>query len=440
MMNSRSKALSLLKSANPKFDLTNQRHQEQLLDLSDDILILDDLSVEDLQQLSHQYDAPLAFQLAIKLVESRRYLLSITQQLKLAVVFAMWGEHNRLEPKDANNPNGEDSLRTKVTQLEWATKDTKVEWSLYAVDDGCPHNSAQIAREIANGMDYELENALLPYSQCSLVERLHILELSDALPTKSGPLANLANANDSRKGGAIILGCQSALDNGADAVVYTDADNSVHLGQLGLILQPYVEQGKSVVLGNRKHKNSILVKQEERWGAGIKTLRHMQRMIGSPIFEHGIKDTQAAFKLYDRNVLKEILKKPTVYDFSFDTDWILAAMEINQPIDTIPFAFIDSVAESASIVQGPMTTWYVLLDGLVKAAQARKADYSKEMADVFNKEIKSHEDLELIIDVVPPELVRASDSDLGDPKIMSPQSVRNWILSAKMLQAQIDTA
>ena len=137
---------------------------------------------------------------------------------------------------------------------------------------------------------------------------------------------NLHHVDDSKKGGAIILGCQKALDDGMDCVVYTDADNSVHLGQLGLLLNPYMEQNIQVILGNRKHKDSILVKQEERWGVGIKTLRHMQRMIGNQIFSQGIKDTQAAFKLYSHSALVDILKAPTVYDFSFDTDWILAAM------------------------------------------------------------------------------------------------------------------
>ena len=109
-------------------------------------------------------------------------------------------------------------------------------------------------------------------------------------------------------------------------------------------------------------------------------------MIGQEIFTKGIKDTQAAFKLFGNVALRKIVKTPTVYDFSFDTDWILVAMEMNQPITTVPFAFIDSAAEFASIVQGPMTTWYTLLDGLVKAVRARHAAHSTEMADVFERE------------------------------------------------------
>lgn len=419
-----SHALELIHQASVDFDLTDNSHQLRLLKLADDLLDLEDLQLSQLKQLSTQHHAPLEFQLALKLVESRQKILSLAKPIKVGVVFAMWGEHNRLQPRSGDNPNGEDSLRMKIHQLQWVTQGSQVQWQLYAVDDGCPHDSAHIAKRIVHQQSRKVN------------ERVKVLQLSMAIPSKSGPLDRLNCVDDSRKGGAIILGCEYAISAGVDGVVYTDADNSVHLGQLGLILEPYANQSKQVVLGNRKHTDSILVKQEERWGVGIKTLRHMQRMIGAQIFEQGIKDTQAAFKFYSRPVLEKILKKPTVYDFSFDTDWIFAAMEMNQPITTVPFAFIDSAAESASIVQGPMTTWFVLLDGLVKAAKAREVSYSEDMADVFVKEIDSHKDLELLIDVLPPELAGVSDADLGNPKVMSPQSVRNWIVAAKSLHAQ----
>ncbi len=70
--------------------------------------------------------------------------------------------------------------------------------------------------------------------------------------------------NDSRKGGAVILGCMAALNDDMDAVIYTDADNSVHLGQIGLLLQEHIDKRRRVVLGNRKHPDAVLVKQESR--------------------------------------------------------------------------------------------------------------------------------------------------------------------------------
>ncbi|WP_249031110.1 glycosyltransferase [Photobacterium gaetbulicola] len=334
----------------------------------------------------------------------------------------MWGEHNRLKKKSPLNPNGEDSLRVKIEQLNWITMGSMVDWHLYPVDDGCPDNSAGIAEQIL--ADHPDKN------------KVSVLRLVDALPVSEGPLKNLASADDSRKGGAIILGCQQALTDNVDCVMYTDADNSVHLGQLGLLLKPYVSESVKVVLGNRKHPDSILVKQEERWGVGIKTLRHMQRMIGRAIFSNNIQDTQAAFKLYDREVIKYILAEPSVYDFSFDTDWIFAAMKGEYPLLTVPFAFIDSDEESASLTQGPMTTWYTLLRGLATAAKARDIDHNHEMVRIFEDHIHSHADLELIIDDLPEQLRDIEEVDIGDPLIFAPREIEHWLVEKKQVDVE----
>ena len=50
-----------------------------------------------------------------------------------------------------------------------------------------------------------------------------------------------------------------AITDGKDAVIYTDADNSVHLGQIGLLLRPFLQKSARVVLGNRKHPDAVLV-------------------------------------------------------------------------------------------------------------------------------------------------------------------------------------
>ncbi|GLR73507.1 glycosyltransferase [Aliivibrio sifiae] len=409
--------LNIISNSNDSFDLTCENDQKELLLLADKLHSFSMISISEYKEFIELEFPPLMFKLAVKLVESRRLIMDISTPLTVGIVFAMWGEHHRLNKKSKRNPHGENSLETKIEQLNWITQGSNVHWHLYPIDDGCPNNSFGIAHRIAQNSESN--------------SQVNVMRLDDAIPTITGPLKNLDHVDDSKKGGAIILGCQKALDDGMDCVVYTDADNSVHLGQIGLLLSPYMEGNTQVILGNRKHKDSILVKQEERWGVGIKTLRHMQRMIGNQIFSQGIKDTQAAFKLYSHSALVDILKAPTVYDFSFDTDWILAAMEQNKSITTVPFAFIDSAAESASITQGPMTTWYTLLDGLVKAVRARNATHSNEMAAIFDKEVKSYKDLELIIDVLPPELMNVEDYQLGDPKIMSPKALQQWFDKAK---------
>ncbi|MDM8528030.1 glycosyltransferase family 2 protein [Anaerolineales bacterium HSG24] len=407
----------LIATARTTFDLTEASAQQHLYQLTEALLELPDLTLADLQTQSGP-DAPLELRLAAKLVASRWAIQRINRSVQLGVVFAMWGEQNRLHPKSANNPNGEDALRVKLEQLHWISQDTPVQWTLYAVDNGCPHGSGRIVQEI-----------MADHPQ------VKVFFLDDVIPTDEPALAKLASVNDSGKGGAIILGCQQALADGMEVVIYTDADNSVHLGQIGLLLEPFVA-GYKVVLGNRKCSESVLVKEEARWGIGIKVLRHMQRMIGQAIFSQGIRDTQAAFKLYSRDILQNILQNPTVYDFSFDTDWLLAVIVMQEPMKLVPFAFIDSAAESTSIVQGPMNTWESLLLGLLEAVRARQIPHNEAMAQVLDEEIQSYKDLELLINHLPPELESATEADLGDPAVMSPQALQVWIKKQRIVNSE----
>ena len=406
----------LIKAAKTEFDLTDASHQESVLELADRFMdFLEEGDIEVLRESLRVEGVPMEARMAGLLASSKTWLVQNQQARKVAVVFAMWGEQNRLLPKSEENPNGEDSLVAKLEQLDWATKGSKIDWHLYAVDDGCPHGSGTIAKRVA--------------SAHPLGAKVSVLSLAEALPANEGPLADLASADDSRKAGAIIMGAISAIDAGVDAVIYTDADNSVHLGQIGLLLQPYVDAAVPVILGDRKHPDSVLVKEGARWGIGIKVLRHMQRMIGHAVFSRGILDTQAAFKLYDAKLLKEMIAEPCVYDFSFDTDWILAALKRDVKIEQVAFAFIDSAAESASITQGPMTTWETLLFGLEK--QVRKYGFAEgdaaAMGDVLREEIKDYHDLEKIIDHLPPELEQAGEEDYGDPEVMNADALRQWL-------------
>ncbi|MEM9984234.1 MAG: glycosyltransferase [Bacteroidota bacterium] len=407
----------LCQSSKQQFDLTAASDQAYLYDL---IGKINGFAIDDILELGNDRDSPLAFRMAAKIADSKKYVESCSQNLKVGVVFAMWGEQNRLCKKSESNPNGEDLLNVKVEQLAWLLTGSSIEWKLYAVDDGCPHGSGDLAESIRQESAY--------------ADQIEVLFLEKALPASEAPLKNLKSADDSRKGGAILLGCDKALKDGADVIIYTDADNSVHLSQIGLLLRPHVESGYQVVLGNRKDKNAVLVKQENRWGIGIKALRHMQRMIGVSIFSRDIRDSQAAFKLYHKGILSEILKNPSVYDFSFDSDWIACVIASGEEFAKVPFAFVDSFAESASIVQGPMTTWEILLKGLVTAVRTRGIPHHEEMARVVMEQIDSHHDLELLINDLPAELVDAKDQDLGNPEIMSPQAMEAWIVSKKVKQ------
>ena len=365
----------------------------------------------ELRRLGADAAAPLDLRIAGKLAQSKQALAEQGWSGRVGIVFAMWGEQRRLQPRSADNPTGEDALHTKLDQLEWLLEGTGIDWRVYPTDDGDPDDSAAVAIDRA--------------ASHPLGDRTRVLRLADAIATEDGPLGNLRSVDDSRKGGAIVHGSMSALDDGCDAVVMTDADNSVNLGQLGLLIAPHAD-GANVVVGDRKHPEAVLVKAEARWGPGIVVLRHMQRMVGSALFSRGLRDTQAAFKLYDRSALTDILAMPSTYGFAFDSDWLYGAIAGGHTIERVPFAFIDSFEESASITQGPMTTWESLLKGLVDAARARGVDHDEEMASVID-EYASATQLDVVVQQVPPELEGVDDAALGEPETMSPQRLRAWL-------------
>ena len=75
-----------------------------------------------------------------------------------------------------------------------------------------------------------------------------------------------------------------------------------------------------------------------------------------------------------------------------------------------------------------MTTWESLLRGLTDAARARGVDHDEAMAAIVDEYARATT-LEKVVQAVPPELERVADADLGDPDVMSPARVAEWIES-----------
>ena len=128
----------LIRGAREDFDLTNPEHQQSVTALAEALLAQAEPTA-DVLAAAGAADAPLEARMAGLLANSRDWLQNNAgRELKVAVVLAMWGEQNRLKPKSDDNPTGEDSLHTKLNQLDWLFADTQVDWTLVPVDDGDP--------------------------------------------------------------------------------------------------------------------------------------------------------------------------------------------------------------------------------------------------------------------------------------------------------------
>ena len=74
------------------------------------------------------------------------------------------------------------------------------------------------------------------------------------------------------------------------------------------------------------------------------------------------------------------------------------------------------------------------MKGLIKAVRARQIPHNEEMAGIVMAQIDSHHDLELLINDLPDELLHAEDRDLGNPEVMSPKAMEDWIIRKKTSQ------
>ncbi|MEM9134140.1 MAG: hypothetical protein AAGA59_12680 [Actinomycetota bacterium] len=256
----------------------------------------------------------------------------------LSVVWAMYGETGRIRPRE-EHPHGEDFLRVKTAQLDWLIDGLPgATWSIVAVDDGCPDvpSSAEVMAEVATAEGY-------PRSGDGAVRVLRLAEEIGRGRSISPAFDRLRSADESRKGGSILVGLASAVETGprrrragegAHVVCYTDADLSANLAQLGALTAPVVAgRGAVAGLGQRYGlAEAVLVKADgpcsEPSSTGGKPdkaiilFRHMVRALLIPDLAH-VLDTQAGFKAVDAGALEPVLARMSSFDETFDVELLI---------------------------------------------------------------------------------------------------------------------
>ena len=206
-------------------------------------------SAEELVRLEEASpDAPVLLRLAMKLAQSRLRVLGLGGAFRVSVVFAVYKEHNRLRTQ-AEHPHGEDFLVRKVEQIEWLFRGVdSASWRMLVVDDGCPEQSGAIAQQIIDAR--------------GVGERVRVLFLQEAIDAGHPLVRGIASTADSQKGGSIQYGMGVAAEDGEPdhVVVFTDADLSTHLGQLGLLIAPILGGGFDAAIGSRREPLSVVIK------------------------------------------------------------------------------------------------------------------------------------------------------------------------------------
>jgi hypothetical protein len=281
--------------ARDEIDLGDERQEELAREIAGEMLDRfagdDGLPLLDAQLAEQRPSVPVLVRLAVKLARSRQLAGALGGDFHVSIVFAVYQEHNRLRMR-AEHEHGENLLLRKIDQVEWLLAGLpSATWDMTVVDDGCPEASGRIAERILESRDGGGDVRVL------FLERA----IADGHPATRG----LRSAADSQKGGSIQYGMAVAAERSRPrhVVVFTDADLSTHLGQLGLLVHPILAGGWDAAIGSRREPSSVVVKSGARDARGKLFIYLWKRLLPAlgPIV-----DTQCGFKAFRADVARRI--------------------------------------------------------------------------------------------------------------------------------------
>ncbi|MFQ5652485.1 MAG: hypothetical protein ACE5IY_21345 [bacterium] len=408
--------LKRILSTSPKtLDLTNEAHLEQVLASADQIFDLypdrEGLEKVERELLADKDSVPLLPHLAVKLAKSKRIIASMPGRTHVSIVFAMYKEHNRLKTREEHE-HGENLLIRKIHQLNWLFADqANFTWDLSAVDDGCPEHSGDIARQIFESQ-YEGDNVRVLFLQQGIEKGLAVTQ----------PLASTA---ESQKGGSIHYGLWQAAQQRRESnhiILFTDADLSTHLGQIGLLIDGIVNQGKDVAIGSRREETSVVVKKGLRNIRGKLFIYLWKRLI--PDLNY-IVDTQCGFKAFRAETVRTIIDDLIEKKFAFDIELLLKA-ELNRShsISRVAIAWIDSEAASTTTDLQP---YLPMLKAIVRMYRTYLPENSE--SESFAQLIQSldEEAWNAIIEKMPAEIANGDPAEFGTFNEVKASALRTLI-------------
>lgn len=378
-----------------------------------DLLVADDIRDRDAILEITDNDEILA-ELVAFLAESRRFVLTITDPLRIGVVFAVWKEVRRLQPYSSDNPAGEDGLRAKVAELEWLFRGTPVTWSIYIVDDECPEGSLDVARAIVDA---------------SGLTNVFLIRLRDALPTSELPLSKLDSASSSTKGGSILLGMQRAAQDGHDYVMYTDCDNSNNLGQIGLFLSELVGKGKKAAIGDRRATRVSewhITRESESYANYV--LKRVHALLD---FDLLLGDVTCPFKMFEREYLLTLLQNMDVFDFCVDFDIVGYLKTSGAPVAIIPIVSVDSDVETTWIALTNVKVWWQKLHGFVYVIDKYNLPHNELARQLVRESLWTSENIQKVLETASRGVTSNGHLLTAEGQLqMSFEEVDTWVRSA----------
>ncbi len=331
------------KLCNNSIDLTDEVLGEEILKRAQVIfkekLGKESIKIQDINALNFYAET-----LAKKLAESKSFLYSLDKKVHVTVVIPIYKEINRMKSRN-EHPNGEDFIRQKIKQLHWFSDCPNFSWDLKIIDDGCPLKSGEYAKKIIK-LYSEYTNKIWPVSVQFLEDCIKLNKMNTSICPAN---KTISSTKDSKKGGAVYFGLWKAIKynifkpKGSEHIVlYTDADLSAHLGNVGFSVNQIINKGFQVSIGSRKLNPSLTQKSNSNAG---KLWYYFWKNFFPSL---SVTDTQVGFKAFKSSFLEKIINKPMIeHGLCFDMEiLVLANLKNPNSIVEFPLLWVDSVSES----------------------------------------------------------------------------------------------
>lgn len=275
---------------------------------------------------------------------------------QIAFLAATYQEHNRLKTQNECF-TGEDFLRVKVEQLQFLFSGlTHFKWTLTFVEDepkGSDPRTTDLMSEMVKSPDFDAVRGQIFFLDNDRDLREEIQMYSD--PT----IAQMSGdefARSSVKGGAIQLGLRylAQVQSGkhyrvpkAAAILYTDCDTSVNLGNTGILLNQIYNLGQDVGIGSRRVEGAHVV--------GKSAERHLQSFAFNTLvrvlLNVQLTDTQVGAKAFKPEVIQDVHQGFNERSMAFDPEIFRLASKSGFQIGEDGIVWSDSAMESKSADQ-----------------------------------------------------------------------------------------
>jgi len=301
---------------------------------------------------------------AIELAVSRIIMLDLNAKAgsvqHVAFLAGMHKEHNRLQTKQTCF-TGEDFLRVKVEQLNFLFEGLdQFCWTLNFVADEAVEDGVEGTIDVMRKMI--AADPLLQRHAGQIILLSYEEDLREEISQYRDPALATADSNDfarrSVKGGAIQVGLRYLAHTAGDAktyktarpqaIIYTDCDTSINLGNSGILLNQIYNKGKDIGIGSRRIEGSHVI--------GKSAERHLQsyvfNMLVRVLLNVQVSDTQVGAKAIRPEVISKIHGGFSEISMAFDAELFKLAFDKECSAGEDGVVWTDSAIESQSATQG----------------------------------------------------------------------------------------